>query len=126
MSEPMLSGMRTVGESMFGQLGEQKIGPSPEEMIAERERIQFKRHVDMKKHCVKVFNMHDAVEVAAYEKLMKKLIVGVQAKTHYVWANDLQVLTVDGKQRWMKYLEWSEYALEEEAVAPVGVADTKE
>lgn len=118
----MLAGQQTSTQSMFpliSPLG----GPSAEEMESERQRIMFRKHVQVRRHVVKIMNMHNAKDRAAYERLMKQLILGTQAKTHKVWCNDRELVTVDNKQCWLRYIEWTEYELEEEATAPVGVGD---
>jgi hypothetical protein len=65
--------------------------------------------------------MDNAKDVTDYSKLMHKLIEGVQAKTHVIWDNDRQLVTNNGNQSWRRYLEWSEFVLEEEATDPVGM-----
>jgi len=116
----MLAGL--AGQSMFGSMASPNLGPSPEEMDAERQRILFKKHVQLKAHHVRIFDMHDSIDVKAYEKQMKILIAGVQAKTHVIWDNDRQLVTRKGEQVWQRYMEWSEFILSEEATTPVGVA----
>jgi hypothetical protein len=118
----MFAGMRGAGQSMFGSMASPDVGPSPEEMNAERQRVLFKKHVQLKAHHVRVFDMHDPADVKAYEKQMKILIAGVQAKSHVIWDNDRQLVTRKGEQGWQRYMEWSEFVLNEEATAPVGVA----
>lgn len=105
---------------MFGRLQPPSFGPNAEEMEAERQRVLARRHVKVVGHHVKLFDMHEKADVAAYEKLMKTLIAGVQARTHMIWDNDRQLLQDQGSQRWKRYLEWSEFELKVEATAPVG------
>ena len=110
----------TRGPGMFSSLGTPSFGPTAEQMAAERERVQFKKSVEYKNHNVRIFNLHDETERTAYEKLMKKLLAGMQAQTHMLVGHDRQLLTVEGKQCWHMYLEWCEFVLKEEAVAPIG------
>jgi hypothetical protein len=104
---------------MFGSIAP-SFGPTPDQMEEERKRIQFKKSVEYKKHSVRIFNIHDATERAEYEKMMKKLLAGMQAQTHMMIGHDRQLLTVDGNQKWHVYMEWCEFALKEEAIAPIG------
>ena len=108
-----------VGAAMFGGLTPH-IGPEPEEIEAERLRVMSHKHVEPKGHHVRIYNMHDETERRAYEKQMMVLIAGTQARTHQVWTNDRQLITDNGTQRWVRYLEWSEFVLKEEATPPVG------
>ena len=64
--------------------------------------------------------IEQAMDVRAYEKLMKTLIVGTQRLTHMPWANEMQLVTRKDGQRWMRYVEWTEFTLHEEATRPVG------
>lgn len=119
----MLAGTQNISQSMFGAMGPE-VGPSVAELEAERERILYRKQVKITDHHVRIFDMHVSKERLAYEKLMKQLIVGTQARTHVIWSNDRQLLTNGTRQGWQRYLEWTEYELEEEATPPVGV-DTR-
>ena len=109
----------TRGPGMFSSLT-QGFGPDAEDMVKERERIQFKRSVAYNSHNVRIFNLHDENDRKAYEALMKTLMLGVQAKTHMIAGHDRQLLDCGGKQLWHIYLEWCEFELKEESVAPIG------
>lgn len=117
----MLSGMNSTAGAMFPGLGApEKSGPSPQEMEEARQMILCKKNVTVSSYNVKVFDMHESKDRAAYQKLMIDLIQGVQAATHVIWHNDRQLVTRDGKQGWMRYIEWSEYELHEEPTPAVG------
>ena len=109
---------------MFGALGgarPQKLGPTAEELEAGLERIQFEKHVELKTHRVMIFDMHVPAELKEYERVMKKLATGVQARTHHLWASQRALVPQkDGSQHWMYFMEWSEFELDKKAVAPVG------
>ena len=112
----------TRGPGMFSSLT-QGFGPDPEDMIKERERIQFKRSVEYKNHNVRIFDLHDETDRKNYEELMKVLLTGIQAKTHMIAGHDRQLLNMGGNQRWHVFLEWCEFELKEEAVAPIGASN---
>ena len=120
---PQLTGANP-GPSMFGDLTHansgQGLGPTPEEMEFERQRVLAMKTVNVKGHHVRVFDMSDAEDVAAYEKLMMTLIKGTQARTHQVWDNEKQLVTKGTNQTWMRYMEWSEFELNVQPTMPVG------
>lgn len=113
----------TAGAMFPGLGGVGKVGPSPEEMEQARQRVLCHKEVQCSGYFVKVFNMHSAKEVAAYEKHMMGLMQGIQAGTHVVWANDRQLLTRDGKQGWYRYIEWSEHRLIEQPTQAIGAGE---
>ena len=120
ISESMFSslgGQRTVGQSMFESVRPQ-VGPTAEELEQARERVMFKKVVEAKGYHVKLFNMHDPKQIKAYEKLMGPLILGVQAQTHKIFVNELQVLTTLKGMQWHRYVEWMEFNLRVEPTAP--------
>ena len=118
---PQLMGQR--GPSMFPGIGQgQGFGPDPETIENERQRVLARKQVRVKGHHVKVFNMHTAADVAAYEKLMQTLIKGAQAQTHMIWDNEKQLVTKGGNQEWLRYLEWTEFELNVETTLPVGTS----
>ena len=119
---PQLMGQR--GPSMFQGLG-QGFGPDPETIESERQRVLARKQVRVKGHHVKVFIMHAAADVAAYEKLMQTLIKGVQMQTHMIWDNEKQLVQRGGDQKWMRYLEWTEFELNVEPTLPVGTAKAR-
>jgi hypothetical protein len=122
-----LGGQMTTGQSMFGHMGSQPIGPTADEMEADRQRVLAQKVASFSEHRVKVFCMHDPKQVAAYEKLMRTLMIGVQASTHKLWVNDLQVMQTPKGQQWFRYMEWSKFELVVTPTAPVGSArDTDE
>ena len=112
-----LAGMSSTAESLFGR---PQFGPSPEEMEAARERVMYEKHVAIEEHKVRLFDMHLPKDVKAYEKLMMELMLGVQAGTHYLWNNHLQVLNTPKGQKWFRYMEWSRYSCNVKHVAPIG------
>jgi len=109
-----------IGASMFGRLQPPQMGPSAEDMEKERQRVLARRHVKVRGHHVRIFDMHKPKDVKAYEKLMGELVVGAQALTHMIWENEKQLVTTAEGQRWMRYIEWSEFELKVEPTAPVG------
>ena len=119
---PQLMGQR--GPSMFQGLG-QSFGPDPEVIENERQRVLAQKHVRVKGHHVKVYDMHDDGDVAAYQKLMQVLIKGVQMQTHMIWDNEKQLVQRGGDQKWMRYLEWTEFELNVEPTLPVGTAKAR-
>lgn len=106
------------GPAMLNGLVHQ-IGPTPEEMEAERQRVLYRKHVEFKDHHVRVFDMHDAKQVREYEKLFKILAMGLQARTHYLHENELKLIDSKNGMRWHRYLEWSEFELHREETAPI-------
>ena len=118
----MLAGQRNTAESMFGNIGSlPRPGPTVDEMEFERKRVMARKHVSVEGHHVRVFNMHVAEDVKAYEKLMPVLIAGIQAMTHAVSARERAlVTTAQGTQAWHYFIEWTEYKLNEEATPVTG------
>lgn len=113
-----LSGMASTSDSLFG--ARPQLGPSVEEMEAARERVMFEKHVDIESHKVRIFDMHLERDVKAYEKQMLVLMLGVQANTHHLWTNELQLLNTPKGQKWFRYLEWSKFACKVKSVLPLG------
>ena len=106
---------------MFGATKPQPLGPTAEEIEAGLERVKFEKHVELKNHRVMIFDMHKPAELKEYEKIMKKLAVGVQTRTHHLWASQRALVPQhDGSQHWMYFMEWSEFELDKQAVAPGG------
>ncbi len=126
--------MDQIAAGMFGQMGGQlgtadsmfgsfrpAVGPSPEEMEAGRERVMFKKHVQPLGYHVKIFDMHIAKQVKAYEKLMLELMLGMQTNTHKILVNEFELLNTPKGQQWHRYVEWAEFEYQVEATGPVGV-----
>ena len=100
----------------------QPFGPSAEEVEKGMEAVQFTKHVVLKNHNVRIFDLHRAADRKAYEKLMLVLCLGVQTQTHKLWASErVLVRQPDNSERWMCCLEWSEFNLDKKPVVPVGV-----
>ena len=116
-----LSGYASQADSMFGTTRPQ-VGPTAEEMEAAAQRIQFKKHVAPTAHHTRIFDMHVRKDAAAYEKLMMTLMLGVQANTHFIWKHDLNLISTPQGQRWKYYVEWCEFKLTVEKVAPIASA----
>lgn len=111
---------------MFGDRGMfdhmvPEMKPSPAEMEAAAQEALFQKGVNLADYKVRVFNMGDPKDVKAYEELMKVMVIGIQAKTHVLWAND-RVFVPGDDPRWMRYLEWSVFELEIKPVQPISSA----
>lgn len=120
----MMAGMQSTAGTMFPGLGGiGNAGPSVEDMEKARQRVLCHKTVECNAYHVRIFDMHDAKEVKAYEKQMLGLMSGIQAGTCVVWANERQLLTRDGKQGWFRYIEWSEHLLHEEPTPVIGAGE---
>lgn len=114
-----LGGQRGVGQSMFDSF-KPTIGPSPDEMEAARQRVMFKKNVRVTAYSTRIFNLHDAKQKKAYEKLMCVLMQGVQVMTHKIFVNQFELLTTPKGQQWHRYVEWAEFELDVQATKPIG------
>jgi len=115
-----LSGQQGIGQSMFGSLVP-TVAPSPEEMEAGHQRVLFNKHVEPRGYHVKIFCMHNARNVKAYEKLMGELMLGMQARTHKIFINEFELLNTPKGQQWHRYVEWAEFDLQVQPTRPVGM-----
>ena len=107
------------------------VAPSYEDVVSGRDMVRYDRTpVRISEFRARVFDMMDEKQVAEYEDLMKRLIVGIQTSSCVIWRNDLQILGLQDGQHWMRSIEWAEYALNEGgsadrpaegSVAPAGV-----
>ena len=115
---PLLSGQRNISQSMFGETAP-TIRPDTDEMDKARERVMYKKHVQVKGYRVEIFDIHDTKQRKKYETLMGELLQGAQAMTHKIWVNEFELLNTSKGQRWHRYVEWSEFELQVEPTVPV-------
>jgi hypothetical protein len=115
----MLSGLTNMGESMFSKLGiEDQFGPGISEMEQAAQAVQFNKTVSFQSYNVRTFDTSDKNQREEYTDVMMKLQQGVQAQTHVVWYQDRRFLEATGA--WLVHMEWAEYELKVEPVAPIG------
>ncbi len=102
------------------------VAPSYEDVLSGRDMVKYdKIPVRISDFRVEVFDMMDKGRKEEYEKLMKDLVLGVQRADTVIWKNELQIMTVDGNQHWMRYLEWAKYEVNESSVStPVDRTDS--
>ena len=81
----------------------------------------LRKRASLASYNVRVFDMSLRKDVDEYTSLMKEVLEGLQAKTHYVWAKERTL--VDGV--WKIYLEWSVYTINKEA-SETGKVESKE
>lgn len=87
--------------------------PVVDDIDKARERLMNPKRVKAVAHKVEVFDLHDAGEREAYEKLNLALFKGLEAKTHVMVAAERKILPrKDGSSGWFAYLEWTEYTVE--------------
>ena len=90
------------------------VGPTYEDVVNGRDLVKYdKIPVKISEFHAEVFDMMDAGDRERYEDRMKELVQGIQASECVIWKNDLQVISRGGDQRWMRYLEWARYELNE-------------
>lgn len=66
--------------------------------------------LDIKDHCVRVFNMMSEDDRKAYEKLYKELHVKSKEGRILISSNTRETLhNPDGSTGWYRYLEWTEF-----------------
>lgn len=108
---PMLSGMMSVGQSMFSNLNT-TIQPSPDELESEALAAQFNRVVKLKNVEVETYDLNKPKEAKDYAKLLEELFKGIQAKTHVILFNDRRFVEAPSP-RWVAHVEWAEFELVE-------------
>lgn len=114
------SGFANYDPGMFGSIRPTPEGPSPEDIEAGRMKVMFNKHVKLRGHHSRIFNLHVEEEARAYEKLIMEIALGTQANTHTLWGNQKELLLQDHTQQWFRHVEWSEFELIEKATPPVG------
>jgi hypothetical protein len=122
----MLSGLQGVSGSMFRHLG---VGdehpffrPDPEDMERAAEAVRFNKTVNFKSYNVRTFDTSTPKQRKEYATLMLELHKGIQASTHVVWYHDRKFVETDKGPRWLVHIEWAEFELKVEPVAPIGAA----
>ena len=124
----MLAGLQDTGQSMFSKLGiNSPMEPNIEEMEAAAEAVRFNKTITYKSYNVKTFDTSKTKDRNAYAKLMMDLQKGVQANTHVVWYQDRKFVETQGSTStgtWLIHIEWAEFELKVEPVAPIGTTDT--
>jgi hypothetical protein len=99
------------------------VGPSYDDIVSGRDMVRYdKVPVRISEFHAEVFDMMDAGDRDGYEKRMKELVEGIQTSSCVIWKNDLQVISRNDGQHWMRYLEWARYDLNDRsstASAPV-------
>ena len=100
------------------------VGPSYDDVISGRDMIRYdKVPVRISEFHAEVFDMMEPVGRDKYEKRMKELVEGIQTSTCVIWKNDLQVISRNDGQHWMRYLEWAKYELNEHSETTVPSED---
>ena len=119
----MLSGLQDTGASMFTKLMEGDSYPQPgiEDMERAAEAVRFNKTIKFKSYNVKTFDTSDTKQQKEYAKLMMVLQQGIQASTHVMWYQDRRF--VEASKAWLVHLEWAEYELKVEPVAPIGTPE---
>jgi hypothetical protein len=124
----MLAGLRDTGQSMFSKLGvNSPMEPNIEDMEAAAEAVRFNKTITYKSYNVKTFDTAKTKDRNAYAKLMMELQKGVQANTHVVWYQDRRFVEpkdTTSTGTWLVHIEWGEFELKVEPVAPIGMTDT--
>lgn len=105
----MLSGMMSVGESMFSNLNA-TIQPTADELEAEALNAQFNRVVKLKDMTVETFDLNKAKEAKDYARRLEMLFKGIQARTHVILFNERKFVETPAP-KWLAHIEWAEFEL---------------
>lgn len=88
------------------------VAPSYEDVVAGREMVKYDRiPVKISEFHTEVFDMMSEADRKRYEERMLYLVKGIQSSECVIWKNDLQVMQCGGSQKWMRYLEWAKYEM---------------
>lgn len=117
----MLSGMTKQDPGMFQGITEGFDKPDAEEMDKLREAAMYDKIVRFDGFKSRTYDLGNKNSVRAYERMMCKLMEGIQTKTRSVLFHDRKFVEEDGKNpRWIAHLEWAEFELKKEPVRPTG------
>lgn len=123
--ESMLSGMMSLGDSMFNSLGtpdKYKLVPDPEEMAAKMASAQVVRKADLCGITARSYDLSDEQQVEQYQKDREWVLMGMSMGTHYLMDQDKQFIATMEPPRWIAHMEWAEFKLVEKPVEPIGSA----
>ena len=88
------------------------VGPTYEDVVAGRDLVRYDRvPVRIAEFRAEVFDMMSGADRKRYEDRMIELVRGIQTAECVIWKNELQVMSSEGGQKWMRYLEWARYEL---------------
>ena len=89
------------------------VAPSYDDILNGRDLVKYdKIPVRVKEYHTEVFDMMSEDDRNRYSSRMKELMEGVQTSKVVIWKNELSVIGEgNGKTGWKRYLEWSEYEL---------------
>jgi hypothetical protein len=121
--DAMLSGLSSVGDSMFAGLGspdKYKLVPDPNEMRARMDAAQVVRRADLKCVMVRSYDLSEEKDALQYCKDREWILMGMAMSTHRLVHHDKQFVEGMNPPRWIAHMEWMEFELTETPVAPVG------
>lgn len=88
------------------------VGPSYDDIVSGRDLVKYdKIPVKISEFHTEVFDMMSEKDRKRYEDRMLELVKGIQSSECVIWKNDLQILSDGKSQKWMRYLEWARYEL---------------
>lgn len=82
--------------------------PLESDVTAAREALEhLRKRATLDSYSIRIFDTSKPEDVKEYTTIMKELLDGIPAKTHFIWARERTL--VDGI--WKIYLEWSVYKI---------------